>query len=120
MESPFDLSDSQPHDPLAWLDCIPDTALAEHLISPDSSESAPPALSPFSGSLTPLLPTSSQSEPENDGSNDDGYATASSSTSGSSSASRPTKKARVTLDSSQPLTAKGKPRARVYLACHEW
>lgn len=117
---------SHPHDPLAWLDEISGfhpTGLVgnlEELISSDSSQSAPSGQSPFSGSLTPLNPANSTSEsPEHLTSNDDGYASETS-TSDSSSSSRQAKKARIALDPSQPLTAKGKPRARVYVACHEW
>lgn len=70
-----------------------------------SSSSSNPAASSISSSLSPV-------------SREDGYTTASSSS--SADGPRKAKKSKIALDSNQPLTAKGKPRARVYVACHEW
>ncbi|KAI1786833.1 hypothetical protein LXA43DRAFT_1168655 [Ganoderma leucocontextum] len=59
-------------------------------------------------------------DPLHSHSDDNGHASSEeSSSSSSSSECRRGKKARVSLDPCQPLTVKGKPRARVYVACRE-
>ncbi|KAI0718231.1 hypothetical protein C8T65DRAFT_95798 [Cerioporus squamosus] len=110
-------SDSQlasAEDALAWLDDIAELQMSSEasatsgsgLLSTSSlhgASSNPPSTS-ISSSLSPV-------------SGEDGYASAFSSS--SAVGSRNMKKSRIVLDSSQPLTARGKPRARVYVACHE-
>ncbi len=51
-------------------------------------------------------------------SGEDGIGSASSPS--SANESQNAKRSKIALDSSQPLTAKGKPRTRVYVACREW
>ncbi len=76
-------------------------------------------LSEFSLNGTLTNPTSTgSSTPVSLVSGEDGYRSASSSS--SAHESRNAKKSKIALDSSQPLTAKGKPRRRVYVACREW
>ncbi|KAH9924621.1 uncharacterized protein BXZ73DRAFT_50427 [Epithele typhae] len=110
-------------DPLSWLDdlsAIQNSCLGSVSTSPSGSGTGPTDLSPFSDTLTPPhARSSSEDKSENERLSDPGYASNSSDASDTSSSSRHHKKARIALDPTQPLTAKGQPRARVYVACSE-
>ena len=125
-------------DALLWFDSLtvlPDPAEPD-AGSTSSDARQPPSLvfdSAPSGSSTSGSGTSQSPEDHSgrnvrddhsndDGDGDGGASSEDDSSSGSSSAegARRGKKARITLDPRQPLTVKGKPRARVYVACREW
>ncbi|RPD73973.1 hypothetical protein L226DRAFT_488145, partial [Lentinus tigrinus ALCF2SS1-7] len=111
-------SDQTPNmqDTLAWLDDI-----AEIQMSSGASAASGSGLlseSSLQAGASPNLPSSGFSSSLSPVSGEDGYASASASSS-SEDGSQRAKRSKIALDSNQPLTAKGKPRTRVYVACHE-
>ena len=121
---PEDRQDVLPleEDALSWLDsitflphCSPDTGSTpsdtQHLFD---SASFLPLTSASGTSLSPEDHSGLVSSNGNDASDEE------SETSSSSERPHGGKKARISLDPCQPLTVKGKPRARVYVACREW
>ena len=107
-------------DALNWLDSI--TFLSQS--SPDTSTTSPDIqplfdLSPSGSSTSPSAASRSPEHHSELGSSNGNDASDEESSS-SSESPHGGKKARISLDPHQPLTVKGKPRARVYVACREW
>ncbi|PIL35203.1 hypothetical protein GSI_02993 [Ganoderma sinense ZZ0214-1] len=106
-------------DALVWLDSltiVPNASPDTGGISSDAQH-----LNPLSfASQSPEVHASNTDSDSNDNDNDNKYASSDEESLGSSSEGHRGKKARISLDPCQPLTVKGKPRARVYVACCEW
>ncbi|KAI0718234.1 hypothetical protein C8T65DRAFT_639443 [Cerioporus squamosus] len=109
--------------PLSWLDSMMGHGSSNGFDTTISSE--PFYNNPFAGSSTnehsPLLPTadpSRRTEPPHPGPS---RTRGGSSTNAGSGKNAPRRRIRpkIALDPSQPLTAQGKPRARVYVACNQ-
>ncbi|TBU46253.1 hypothetical protein BD309DRAFT_858521 [Dichomitus squalens] len=110
---PYDLEGDLPlaEDVLTWLDHLPESHHSSGAsASPEPSSAA--VAGPSSSSYT------SSHSPEEPPTNGSGYSSSSSSAP-SSGCSRQAKKSKISLDASQPLTVKGRPRTRVYVACRE-
>ena len=129
---------------LAWLDSILEVQnTSNDFISVDIAPTSERLLSPNVPSFgypsplsedqrSPYLPTLSVDSPpssttSHSQSSSAQLPAANSSSSASSLAPAPAAKAsrrrirpKIALDASQPLTARGKPRARVYVACDQW
>ncbi len=132
MSSPTMLDES-----LAWLDSIleaDDTSngfltaaapISDQYLSPHGPRFGQDQHSPYS--LTPSVHSPSSSTTSHSQSPLNQLPVADSSPDASSSTSAPTAKPprrrirpKIALDPNQPLTARGKPRARVYVACNQW
>ena len=81
------------------------------------------ASSPSDRQHSPLSPSGDASSPQQTGSSQPGPSRRSGVSSSKAATGNPPRRRirpKIALDPSQPLTAQGKPRARVYVACEQW
>ena len=118
----------------SWLDPLlrsgysngSDGAAAASELFCSSIDPSPPvesASSPSDRQHSPLSPSGDASSPQQTGSSQPGPSRRSGVSSSKAATGNPPRRRirpKIALDPSQPLTAQGKPRARVYVACEQW